>query len=35
MPDSRISASSVPKTMPPVVASAVSVSVKVMPSLNR
>ena len=35
MLDSRIIASSVPKTMPPVIASTVSVSVKLMPSLNR
>ena len=33
--DSRIIASSVPKTMPPVIAIAVSVSVNVIPSLNR
>ena len=35
MPDSRISAISVPKTRPPSVASAVSISVNVMPSKNR
>ena len=32
MPESRISASIVPMTMPPSVASAVSISVNVMPS---
>src|SRR5450631_3552832 len=35
MPDSRISASSVPKIRPPREASPVSVSVNVMPSKNR
>jgi len=33
--ESRIIASSVPKKMPPTIASAVSVSVNVMPSRNR
>jgi hypothetical protein len=33
--DRRIIASSVPKTMPPVMAISVSVTVKVMPSLKR
>ena len=33
--DKRIIASSVPKKMPPTAASAVSVSVKLIPSLNR
>src|SRR5688572_15039535 len=35
MLDSRISASSVPKIVPPVIASSVSVTVKVMPSRKR
>ena len=33
--DNRIIASSVPKMMPPVIARSVSVTVNVMPSLNR